>query len=77
METHVVLDQVKQALPLLLRYRDFTWDYDQEAYISPERPQEATDPDLTEDDILLSYRDDEIVGVTVHHASQRDGLRLR
>ncbi|MDZ4279098.1 MAG: DUF2283 domain-containing protein [Dehalococcoidia bacterium] len=74
------IDQVRQAVPLLLRYRDFNWDYDAQAdvlYISLERPQRATDSDVTDDDIVLSYRGDKLVGITVLHASQRDGLTLR
>ncbi len=72
MDTAVV-GIVKEALPLLLRQRQFSWDYDQEAdvlYITFERG-EATDSDLTDDDIVLRYRDDDIIGMTVLHASTR------
>ncbi|MDZ4279097.1 MAG: DUF2283 domain-containing protein [Dehalococcoidia bacterium] len=60
-------------MPLLLRYRDFSWDYDAEAdvlYITFQRA-EATDSDVTDDDIVLRYRGDELIGVTVLHASTR------
>lgn len=49
-------------------------DYDREAdvlYISFERPQEATDTEMTQDGLLLRYRDQELVGVTVLDASAR------
>ena len=52
----------------------FAVDYDREAdvlYISLERPQRETDSELTDDDILLSYRDETLVGITVLHASTR------
>ena len=68
-----IVDLVKQALPLLLERRAFTWDYDREAdvlYVTFERA-EATDSDLTDDDVVLRYRDDEIIGLTVLHASTR------
>jgi uncharacterized protein YuzE len=68
-----VLDQVKQALPLLLSYREFTWDYDEEAdvlYVTFEKAA-ATDSDMTDDDIVLRYKGDQIIGVTVLHASTR------
>jgi uncharacterized protein YuzE len=49
-------------------------DYDAEAdvlYISFERPQKATDSVMTEDGILLRYRGNRLVGITVLEASTR------
>jgi uncharacterized protein YuzE len=49
-------------------------DYDEEAdvlYISFERPQKATDTEMTDDGLLLRYRGKELVGVTVLDASTR------
>lgn len=50
-------------------------DYDDEAdvlYLSFRRPQEATDTvDLQDEGILLRYRGEELVGVTVLDASLR------
>src|SRR5262249_1626416 len=50
-------------------------DFDQEAdvlYISLHRPQRATETvDLEDEGILLNYRDDELVGITVLEASKR------
>ena len=62
-----------QAVPLLTHFpsQRFWVDYDTEAdvlYISFERPQRATDTDdtlVTDEGILLRYRDDRLVGVTV------------
>jgi uncharacterized protein YuzE len=52
-------------------------DYDQEAdvlYISLRRPQRATQTiDLDKEGILLRYRDNELVGITVLDASHRNG----
>ena len=64
---------MKQALPLLLGCRQFGWDYDKEAdvlYITLEKVT-ATDSDLTDDDIVLRYRADQLIGVSVLHASTR------
>ena len=68
-----ITEAVTKALPLLLRFPDLSCDYDEEAdvlYITFE-PVSATDSDLTDDDILLSYSGDRLVGVTVLHASRR------
>jgi len=49
-------------------------DYDQEAdvlYISFERPQKATDTEMTDDGLLLRYRGEDLVGGTVLEASTR------
>jgi uncharacterized protein YuzE len=49
-------------------------DYDKEAdvlYISFKRPQKATDSEMRENGILLRYKGDELVGLTVLEASKR------
>jgi uncharacterized protein YuzE len=48
--------------------------YDQEAdvmYINFQKPSVATDSELTEDDIIIRYEGENIIGFTVLHASQR------
>ena len=74
------VDKIIRDAAGLARVSERCWvDYDREAdvlYVSLERPQGATDSELTDDDILLSFRGDKLVGITVLHASQRDGLRL-
>ncbi len=49
-------------------------DYDKEAdvlYLSFKRPQRASDSEMLKDGILLRYKDDELVGITVLEASKR------
>lgn len=65
-----------RAVPSLvgLPARRFSVDYDEEAdvlYISFDRPQKATDTELTEEGLLLRYRGETLVGVTVLDASTR------
>ena len=48
--------------------------YDQEAdvlYMNFRKPSIATDSELTDDDVIIRYQGDEIVGLTVLHASKR------
>ena len=40
-------------------------------YVSFERPQGATDSELTEDGILMRYRADKLIGATILNAQQR------
>jgi uncharacterized protein YuzE len=48
--------------------------YDDEAdvlYVNFERPSEANDSEITDDDVIIRYRDDEVIGMTILHARQR------
>jgi uncharacterized protein YuzE len=67
---------VFQAVPLFLDFptRRFWVDYDSEAgglYLSFQRPQKAMETEMTEEGILLRYRDEQLVGITVLDASTR------
>lgn len=49
-------------------------DYDKEAdvlYISFRRPQRSTDSEMLENGILLRYKGEDLVGITVLDASKR------
>ena len=49
-------------------------DYDKEAdvlYISFKRPQKATDSEMLENGVLLRYKEDDLVGITILDASKR------
>lgn len=57
--------------------RQFWVDYDREAdvlYISFDRPQNATDSEMTDDGLLLRYRGEQLIGVTILDASTRSSL---
>ena len=53
----------------------YLWSsYDREAdvlYINFKKPSHATDSGLTDDDVIVRYEGDEIIGLTVLHASKR------
>ena len=68
--------EILESLPHLLRLpsKKVWLDFDEEAdvlYVSFERPQGATDTELTEDDVLMRYRGDQLVGMTVLNARKR------
>jgi uncharacterized protein YuzE len=54
---------------------DYLWvSYDREAdvvYINFKKPSHATDSELTDEDVILRYEGDDLVGLTILHASQR------
>jgi uncharacterized protein YuzE len=73
-----ITQSIFQALPSLIGMpaQKYTVDYDEEAdvlYISFSRPQKATDTTMTEDGMLLRYRGEELVGITILDASTRSG----
>ncbi len=53
----------------------FLWmSYDADAdtlYINFRKPSYATDSELTDNDVIIRYEDDQVVGLTILHASQR------
>jgi uncharacterized protein YuzE len=70
---------VEPYLPLVAALRDAPsgsmWSsYDAEAdvlYINFRRPSIATDSELTDDDVIVRYDGDDVIGFTVLHASLR------
>lgn len=53
----------------------YLWSsYDAEAdvlYVNFKKPSHATDSELTEEDVIVRYEGDQIIGLTILHASQR------
>ena len=71
----IKVKNITDALPSILHFpvKEFYIDYDKEAdvlYISFERPQEATDTDILEEGILVRYKGEKVVGVTILNASK-------
>ena len=67
---------ILSAIPMIINFpsQHFRVDYDEEAdvlYISFQHPQKATNTLMRDDGLLLRYRDDQLVGVTVLDASTR------
>jgi len=54
---------------------DYLWvSYDREAdvvYVNFKKPSLATDSELTDEDVILRYEGEDLVGLTILHASQR------
>jgi len=53
----------------------FWTSYDQEAdvlYVNFRKSSIATDGELTDDDVIFRYEGEELIGLTILHASKRD-----
>ena len=40
-------------------------------YVNFKKPSYATDSELTDDDVIIRYEGEEVIGLTIVHASQR------
>jgi uncharacterized protein YuzE len=68
-------DYLKLVPTLKATPRGYLWSsYDAEAdvlCINFKKPSHATDSELSDDDVIIRYEGDEIIGLSVLHASQR------
>jgi uncharacterized protein YuzE len=72
----LAIDQYLKIIPAVkLAPQNYLWSsYDSEAdvlYINFKKPSHATDSELTDEDIIIRYQEDQIVGLTILHASKR------
>ncbi|OLE54074.1 MAG: hypothetical protein AUG51_09525 [Acidobacteria bacterium 13_1_20CM_3_53_8] len=70
------LTEYLNIVPAVMRspHRYLWSSYDAEAdvlYINFKKPSNATDSELTDDDVIIRYEDGEIIGLTILHASTR------
>ena len=71
--------EIAEYLDLIPAVRDspqravhLSYDADADVlYVSLKKPSHATDSELTDDDVIVRYEGDQIVGFTVLRASQR------
>lgn len=59
---------------LAIPFRRVWFSYDEGAdvlYVNFKKPSRADDSELTDDDVIIRYEGDEVVGMTVLNASKR------
>jgi uncharacterized protein YuzE len=72
----VAIDQYLKLIPVVRHApQKYLWSsYDAEAdvlYINFKKPSHATDSELTDNDVIIRYEGDAIVGITILNASKR------
>ena len=72
----LAIEDYIRRLPAVKRAtRGYLWtSYDAEAdvlYVNFKKPSHATDSELTDDDVIVRYEGEEIIGLTILHASKR------
>lgn len=75
MARQIIEDYLKIIPAVKSAPQKYLWSsYDAEAdvlYINFKKPSHATDSELTDEDVILRYEGDTIVGITILHASKR------
>ena len=70
-----IVNYLRLAPAMLSAPHGYLWSsYDADAdvlYINFKKPGIATDSELTEDDVIVRYEDDEVIGLTILHVSTR------
>ena len=73
METELV-NEIKNVLPYFMKHKNVWTNYDKEAdtlYMHFKKPNHADHSEMTEDEIVIRYEDNEIIGLTILNASKR------
>jgi uncharacterized protein YuzE len=76
MEARGALKEIFEAVPHIMKLNEkhIWFDYDDEVdvlYVSLEKPQQATDSELTKENIILRYKGKNLVGVTILNARNK------
>lgn len=74
------IKEIVNLTPKLLNipFKHIWSSYDEEAdvlYLNFKKPSHADDSELTDDDIIVRYEKEELIGITILHASKR-GVKL-
>ena len=74
------VEEYLKLMPMVTQLpQGYLWvSYDREAdtlYINFKKPSYATDSELTDDDVIIRYENDEVIGLTILRASQRGKIR--
>ncbi len=73
METAEIND-IKAILPYILKHKNIWTSFDKEAdvlYIHFKNPNRADHSELTDDGIIIRYENEEVIGLSIMHVSQR------
>jgi uncharacterized protein YuzE len=73
MDAHVA-SEIKTVLPYFMKHKNVWTNYDKESdtlYMHFKKPNHADHSEMTEDEIIIRYERDEIIGLTVLNASKR------
>lgn len=68
------IKDIDMLLPYFIRHKNIWSDYDQEAdtlYIHFKKPCIADNTQTTNDDVIIRFENEEVIGLTILNASKR------
>lgn len=70
----IAVNEIKNILPWFMKQKTVWANYDEQAdvlYLHFKKPNHADHSELTDDDMIIRYENDEIIGVTVLNVSKK------
>ena len=70
----IAVNEIKSVLPWFIKQKTVWANYDEEAdvlYLHFKKPNHADHSEMTEDDMIIRYENEEIIGVTVLNVSKK------
>ena len=68
------LKEIQSALPYFLKHKSVWASYDSDSdvlYLHFKKPNNADNSEMTDDEIIVRYENNEIIGLTILNASKR------
>jgi len=68
------IKEINNIIPYFLKHKTVWANYDDEAdvlYLHFKKPNNADNSEMTEDEIIIRYENEEIIGLTILNASKR------
>ena len=70
----IILNEVKSMLPYFIKHKNLWTSYEEETdtlYMHFKKPNHVDNSEMTEDDIIVRYENNELIGLTILNASSR------
>lgn len=70
----IAVNEIKRILPWFMKQKTVWANYDEEAdvlYLHFKKPNHADHSELNDDDMIIRYENEEIIGVTVLNVSKK------
>jgi len=74
MESQIAVEELKGVLPYFLKHKNVWTDFDTEAdvlYIHFKKPSHADNSKMIDDDIIIRYENNEVIGISILNASKK------
>ena len=65
------IKEIDYLLPYFIKHKNLWTDYDADTlYVHFKKPNHADNTEMTEDDVVIRYEKNEVIGLTILHASK-------